>query len=136
MKAMSLCFYSTGSNLVGRETSQVIEKEKKILYKIKKQFESVNQEQKAMKKNKIKVKWDIWQITNNKIIKQKLSFVDIVSHKSPDSIIKWREWFFKKIWNEGSCKDSQHPTDSINSSENTFVRKCWLCCWNKWNEVS
>lgn len=50
----------------------------------------MNQEQKAMKKNKnkIKVKRDIWQITNNKIIEQKISFVDIVLQKSPDSIIK------------------------------------------------
>lgn len=84
-----ICFYSTDSNLVGRETSQVIEKEKKkSLYKTKKKFESVNQEQKAMKKNKnkSKVKQDIWKITNNTIIEQKKSFVEVVLQKSPDSI--------------------------------------------------
>ena len=49
------------------------------MYQIKKKFESVNHEQKAMKiKNKNKVKWDIWQITNNKIIEQKRSFVEVV----------------------------------------------------------
>ena len=94
MKAMSLCFYSTGSDLVGRETSQVIEKEKKYCTKLKSNLSLWIKSRKLWKKNKIKVKRDIWQITNNKMIKQKLSFVDIVSHKSPDSIIKWREWFF------------------------------------------
>lgn len=48
----------------------------------------MNQEQKAMKKNKnkSKVKQDIWKITNNTIIEQKKSFVEVVLQKSPDSI--------------------------------------------------
>ena len=63
-------------------------RKKKSLYKIKKKFESVNQEQKAIKKNKnkSKVKQDIWKITNNTIIEQKKSFVEVVLQKSPDSI--------------------------------------------------